>query len=133
IPATSHTEFHQDLFNKLRELRKKVAKEKNVPPYVLFSDATLKDLCRYFPQTKEEILQIKGIGMKKYDQYGEIFIQAITEWKKDNPDVERSVEISDTLPPRRIIKPRANNDEPSHMVSYRMFQSGKSIKEIALM
>src|SRR5699024_10862408 len=116
-----------------RSLRKKIAEEKNVPPYVLFSDATLKDLCRYFPQTKEEILQIKGIGMKKYDQYGEVFIQTITEWRKDHPGVKRSVQISDAPPLRRKTKPRTNSDEPSHLSSYRMFQSGKSLKEIALM
>src|SRR5690606_16811558 len=65
IPNVQEADFHEGLFAILRELRKTEADKNNVPPYVLFSDATLKDLCRYFPTTKDAMLEIKGIGEKK--------------------------------------------------------------------
>ncbi len=130
IPQSEETDYHEDLFTALRARRKELADEKNVPPYVLFSDATLKELSRYFPVTKEDMLTIKGIGEKKYEQYGETFLQVIQEWRQGNKDVTERVRISDT--PR--AKPRKENEEgPSHLVSYKLFQSGKSIKDIAAM
>src|SRR5690625_524083 len=68
IPVNEETDYHADLFMKLRALRKSIADENNVPPYVLFSDATLKELSRYFPLDKEDMLQSKGIGERKYEQ-----------------------------------------------------------------
>ncbi|CDO05133.1 ATP-dependent DNA helicase RecQ [Oceanobacillus picturae] len=130
IPQSEETDYHEDLFTALRARRKELADEKNVPPYVLFSDATLKELSRYFPVTKEDMLTIKGIGEKKYEQYGETFLQVIQEWRQSNQDVTERVRISDTL----RAKPRKESEEgPSHLVSYKLFQSGKSIKDIAAM
>ncbi|RIU95055.1 DNA helicase RecQ [Oceanobacillus picturae] len=130
IPQSEETDYHEDLFTALRVRRKELADEKDVPPYVLFSDATLKELSRYFPVTKEDMLTIKGIGEKKYEQYGETFLQVIQEWRQSNQDVTERVRISDTL----RAKPRKESEEgPSHLVSYKLFQSGKSIKDIAAM
>src|SRR5699024_10199411 len=106
--------------------------EKNVPPYVLFTDATLKDLCRYFPTTKDAMLGIKGIGTRKYEQYGELFLTTIQEWLADHPDVKPRVQINasaPTAPKKRATKSQA--DGPSHLKTYKMFQSGKSLQEIA--
>lgn len=134
IPTSEETDYAEELFSVLRMLRKKIADERNVPPYVLFSDATLRDLCRYFPETKEDMLQIKGIGEKKYEQFGEVFIKKIQGWRKDHPHVKPRVRISD--PPsiaRKRQSPQNPQEGPSHIISYRMFQSGKSIKEISVM
>src|SRR5699024_4784627 len=84
VPATQDADFHEGLFTILRALRKTEADKNGVPPYVLFSDATLKDLCRYFPTTKDAMLEIKGIGEKKYEQYGELFSRTIQTWLEDN-------------------------------------------------
>lgn len=132
IPTTEEADYNKTLFADLRALRKKIADEKKVPPYVLFSDATLRDLCRYFPVSQDAMLQIKGIGEKKYEQYGEVFMKAIRDFKDENPDVSTKVQISD--PPS--FKPRtqkASDEGPSHLVSYNMFQSGKTLKDIAVM
>lgn len=131
IPTSEEVDYEEGLFNVLRALRKKIADEKAVPPYVLFSDATLRDLCRYFPASKEDMLQIKGIGEKKYEQYGETFMAAIQEWKSEHPDVKSKVQISDAVSVGMKPK-RHENEEPSHIVSYQMFQSGKSLKDIAV-
>ena len=131
IPTTEAADYNELLFADLRGLRKKIADDKKVPPYVLFSDATLRDLCRYFPDSKDAMLQIKGIGERKYDQYGEVFMEEILKFKKENPNISSKVQISD--PPS--FKPRtkkASDEGPSHLVSYSMFQSGKTMKDIAV-
>lgn len=132
IPTSEAADYNEALFSVLRQLRKQTADEKNVPPYVLFTDATLKDLCRYFPTTKDAMLGIKGIGTRKYEQYGELFLTTIQEWLADHPDVKPRVQINasaPTAPKKRATKSQA--DGPSHLETYKMFQSGKSLQEIA--
>src|SRR5690606_28689903 len=58
IPTSDEEDYHKDLFEALRALRKEMADELKLPPYVLFTDATLKELSRYFPVTKEDMLEI---------------------------------------------------------------------------
>ncbi|MCM3741679.1 DNA helicase RecQ [Oceanobacillus luteolus] len=130
IPTTEDADYHEDLFSELRALRKEIADEKQVPPYVLFSDATLKELSRYFPQTKEEMLDIKGIGEVKYEQYGEDFLALIQDWRERNPKVPKRIPIFGNAKPV-ARKKRTEDDGPSHLVSYKLFQEGKTIKEIA--
>ncbi|WP_430790057.1 DNA helicase RecQ [Virgibacillus flavescens] len=131
IPTGEAADYREDLFEELRQLRKQTADDEGVPPYVLFSDATLKDLSRYFPDSKEDMLTIKGIGEKKYEQYGEAFLETVQQWRERNPDVKKRIRISDTAP---VSKPKPKDvDGPSHLASYEMFRSGKSLKDIAVM
>ncbi|MFG6327652.1 MAG: DNA helicase RecQ [Lachnospiraceae bacterium] len=69
-----------DLFESLRELRLTIAKEESVPPYIVFSDKTLTDMCIKIPFTKEEMLDVSGVGENKYEKYGERFISAIFDF-----------------------------------------------------
>ena len=69
------------LFEELRSLRSQLAQEKNLPPYVIFSDKTLMELAEKQPQTSLEFLQIKGVGKSKLDNYGEQFLALL---KKEN-------------------------------------------------
>lgn len=130
VPVNEAADYHEDLFNILRKLRKQIADEKNVPPYVLFSDVTLKDLSRYLPETKDEMLMIKGIGEKKFEQFGEDFLSVLLDWKRNHPDVKKVIPIQNAPVQKRA--PHQLDDRPSHLVSYQMFQSGKSIKDIAI-
>lgn len=77
--AHQELDVNEDLFENLRMLRKRLAEEHKIPPYVVFSDATLKELCQAKPQTKSEMLQVKGVGEKKYEQYGVLFLEALQE------------------------------------------------------
>jgi ATP-dependent DNA helicase RecQ len=128
--AGAVTDYDEGLFSVLRTMRKDIAAEQNVPPFVLFSDATLKDLCRYFPETKEDMLGIKGIGERKFEQYGQVFLEAILEWREANPDVRAKVQIT-SAPTVRQRKQATSGS--SHMESYKLFQGGKTIKDIAVM
>ncbi|EOG28981.1 ATP-dependent DNA helicase RecQ [Enterococcus faecium EnGen0182] len=65
------------LFEVLRELRTDLASEAGVPPYVIFSDSTLKEMSRIRPSSRLEMLQIKGVGQSKLDKYGEAFLSRI--------------------------------------------------------
>ncbi|MDB5235533.1 MAG: ATP-dependent helicase RecQ, partial [Hymenobacter sp.] len=67
------------LFDKLRKLRKSIADEQGVPPYVVFSDATLQEMAAERPVSRVGMLGISGVGMKKFETYGEAFIKLILE------------------------------------------------------
>lgn len=67
------------LFGELKKLRLAIAREENMPPYIIFSDKTLADMCRKLPFTKEEMLAVNGVGENKYARYGERFIQCIVD------------------------------------------------------
>ncbi|MEE8495224.1 MAG: DNA helicase RecQ [Xanthomonadales bacterium] len=65
------------LFETLREIRKQLAEESNVPPYVIFGDTTLVEICRARPANSEEFLDITGVGQVKLERYGEIFLETV--------------------------------------------------------
>ncbi|PRO66137.1 DNA helicase RecQ [Alkalicoccus urumqiensis] len=68
------------LFQELRTLRRELAKEHGVAPYMVFSDKTLQDMCREMPRTQEEMLQVRGVGQSKWDAHGEAFLKKIHEF-----------------------------------------------------
>jgi ATP-dependent DNA helicase RecQ len=74
---TKKQEFEEQLFDSLRELRKQIADSKGVPPYVIFSDATLKEMAAEHPVTQNELSLISGVGEYKLAEYGEVFINEI--------------------------------------------------------
>jgi ATP-dependent DNA helicase RecQ len=65
------------LFEELRRLRKTIAEQEKVPPYIIFNDATLREMARKKPTTKEELLTVKGVGGKKLEKYGAVFLAVI--------------------------------------------------------
>ena len=67
------------LFETLRVLRRKTAEQQGVPVYVLFGDATLRDMARCHPSSLEEFLEVKGVGQKKCNDYGKAFVACIVE------------------------------------------------------
>ena len=77
---------NEELFDQLRALRKKLASEQGVPPYVVFSDKTLHEMCRVFPTTKIRMAGITGVGETKLARYGEAFTAAIREFLQLHPD-----------------------------------------------
>lgn len=67
------------LFDKFRELRLQIAREENMPPYIIFSDKTLIDMAVKMPRSKREMLEVSGVGENKYGKYGERFLRVIEE------------------------------------------------------
>lgn len=70
----------ESLFQKLRELRRTIAKEIGKPPYIVFSDKTLRDMARIKPVTNAQFLAVNGVGQHKLDLYGQRFMQAIASF-----------------------------------------------------
>jgi len=68
------------LFEQLRALRREFARQKQVPPYIIFSDSTLHEMCRFCPTDQESMRSIKGVGATKYDLYGTLFLEAIRDY-----------------------------------------------------
>ncbi len=79
-----------NLFELLKGLRKKIAKEKNFPPYVIFQDPSLEEMATTYPTTKEELAQINGVGMGKVIKFGIPFLAAISKYVEDNDIITAS-------------------------------------------
>ncbi|TFB21351.1 DNA helicase RecQ [Filobacillus milosensis] len=125
----SHT-YSDDLFEVLRELRREIAQEQGVPPFMIFADSTLKELAKYVPDTESATLQIKGIGEKKYELFGEAFLEKLIEFRKKH-EGELKVENNHSEGTTILKKKSKQDDQPSHLVSFQLFQNGQSIKDIA--
>ena len=73
-------------FEKLRSVRTELAAEKSVPPYIICSDKTLKDICAKLPRDKEQLADVYGMGEQKIQNYGEAFVTAVNSFVADNPN-----------------------------------------------
>ncbi len=80
-----------DLFEQLRNLRLAVAREEAVPPYIVFSDKTLVDLCIVLPRDKYAMLSVSGVGMAKCEKYGDRFLAEIGAFLETHPDAVTSL------------------------------------------
>ncbi|MDD6353964.1 MAG: ATP-dependent DNA helicase [Lachnospiraceae bacterium] len=74
------------LFEKLRSVRTGLAAEKSVPPYIICSDKTLKDMCAKLPRDKEQLADVYGMGEQKIQNYGEAFVTAVNAFVAENPN-----------------------------------------------
>ena len=80
------------LFAILKDLRKKIAKKNNLPPYVIFQDPSLEDMCTNYPITLEELANIRGVGTGKAQKYGQEFVEVIKQYVEDN-EIERAQDL----------------------------------------
>ncbi len=80
------------LFAILKDLRKKIAKTNNLPPYVIFQDPSLEDMCINYPITIEELANIQGVGTGKAQKYGKEFVEVIKQYVEDN-EIERAQDM----------------------------------------
>jgi ATP-dependent DNA helicase RecQ len=87
----------------LKALRKKVAKEKNLPPYVIFQDPSLEEMATTYPTTQQEMAQINGVGMGKVQKFGRQFIDLITRYVEENEiETAKDVVIKSTVNKSKI-------------------------------
>ncbi len=115
--------YDQNLFELLRKERKELSELANVPPYVIFPDITLIEMSKYYPETKSDLLKMSGVGNVKLEKYGDIFLQIILQYLKENPD-KKSIE-------------KQNEDHqsnlsftPKHVVTSTRYNNGHSIQQI---
>ncbi|MSO56471.1 MAG: DNA helicase RecQ [Acidobacteria bacterium] len=79
VEAESWQDVDRDLFERLRAVRLEIARSRGVPPYVIFHDATLREMARLRPRSIDALLTVKGVGARKADDLGETFLAAIRE------------------------------------------------------
>lgn len=129
VKEVLNVEENEELFEVLRGLRKQFAQEENVPPFVIFSDATLKEMCRYFPVDELSMLQIKGVGQSKFAKYGQAFMDEIKEFV-----VKENIQAKEIISSLTSVEKEITNtdNKPSHHISYELFFNGISIEEISL-
>ena len=123
---TAEIEYDKALFARLRVLRKRLADERGVPPYIVFGDAPLQQMAYYFPQSIESFAGINGVGSEKLEQFGEEFLAVIRQHSQENGLKERPI------PARRVRRDRVTQRRDStHEETKRLFLQKLPIREIA--
>ena len=84
--------YDEKLFELLKAERKRLAKTKNLPPYVIFQDPSLEEMATVYPTTKEELAQINGVGMGKVAKFGGPFLKLIAAYVEEN-EIETATEV----------------------------------------
>ena len=92
VPQKGGGAADETLFNILKDLRKSIAKEKKLPPYVIFQDPSLEDMATRYPITMDELTNISGVGQGKAEKFGEEFLEVIERYVEDN-DIERPLDM----------------------------------------
>ena len=135
---TDSSTVDNSLFSILREVRRDIADIENVPPYIIFSDATLKEMAKYFPDDNSKMLQIKGVGEMKLKNYGDRFISSIRNFITDNEiDTEYlHKKFTDDFSFGGRKRERKNKQnkytkQRTADISFAMYQDGLSFEEIA--
>ena len=116
-------EYNVELFELLRDKRKELADIDDVPPYAIFPDTTLIEMAYYFPQSKDALEVIYGVGQVKKQKFGDAFIGVIKTFSKDHDIMERQKNL--------IKKTREVKTGEKHEIVSQDFNEGKSIKLLA--
>ena len=116
------------LLERLRSLRKRLADEQGVPPYVVFAESALRQMAQRRPQTSESFARISGVGSRKLRQYGQLFTHEIRQFCRENglPVIEAG-EVPESSAPPFFRRPPSD----THFVTLQMHQDGLSAVEIA--
>ncbi len=122
-------ECDEKLFGVLRRLRKELADEKGVPPYVVFSDVSLRQMAARYPEGESQFATVQGVGEQKLREYGRTFTDTISAYLSENPKL-----VFDTVPSRVGVtkpKPRKQGKSASMLQTIELFRSGLSPEDIA--
>ncbi|MFC0561901.1 DNA helicase RecQ [Halalkalibacter alkalisediminis] len=119
--TTVQREENDDVFEALRELRKEISTESRIPPYMIFSDKTLKEMSSLIPLTQEELSTVSGVGEQKLEKYGQAFLEVLKQYK----DKQRSV--IEFEPPRKGKRTKKGQ----FLETATLFQKGESISNLA--
>jgi ATP-dependent DNA helicase RecQ len=123
------TDEEDSLMSQLKALRKQLADEQSVPPYIVFSDASLRQMAQNRPQTSDAFAKISGVGSRKLIQYADAFTQAIRDFCKSSGLSERSAETAVTV----AHEPTSKSEiATTHLATYQLYKDGLSLPDIAL-
>lgn len=125
--------YDVNLFNILSEIRKNLATELNVPPFVVFADATLIQMCILYPTTTKELYNVSGVGNYKAENYGKYFLNEIQKYVEAH-NIDKSsiltVNSPSSLKKLKLPKEKRPTKEDTKLITYNLYISGKTISEI---
>lgn len=118
----------EELFEQLRQLRRDMASNEHIPPYLVFSDASLREMCKHYPTNQTAMLRVKGVGEAKYKKYGEPFIDMIKRYVEEH---HIQVDTLDMPIHEKLITKSKKQKEPSCFISAKLFLELQDFKEVA--
>ena len=111
--------FDEELYEKFRALRRQMALEHEVPAYVIFGDKSLKEFSSKLPSSKEQMLDINGVGLVKFEKYGQEFLNLCIDIKEEFKE-----KIETRAPLKKLTK--------TYLDTYELIQEGMSLNDIAM-
>ncbi|KJR44965.1 ATP-dependent DNA helicase RecQ [Desulfosporosinus sp. I2] len=131
------------LFDSLRVLRRKLALQENLPPYMIFADTTLREMAQVCPKDKRTLIRISGVGERKLEKYGDQFLEEIRNFLGDEQGISIAKSQSQPSEPLDIqadcdrslgisnSEKRSKGKISSHIQTFQLYQQGYSLKDIA--
>jgi ATP-dependent DNA helicase RecQ len=116
---------HQPLFDELRGLRKRLADERGVPPYVIFHDATLGQIAAQLPSSREGLLRVRGVGDQKVADFGDAVLECVAEYARQTGALPAE------LPSPAPRRPRPGGPNSTMRKTVELFRAGRGVQEIA--
>ena len=129
VPDVVHPHI-PELFDSLRQLRTVFARNENVPPYVVFSDATLVEMATYLPQNDWDLRKISGVGDLKFDKYGADFLNEIRNYCSRN-NLATRINLRSPKRERKQVTKRDASGRDTFRISLDMYRDGTPIAQIA--
>jgi hypothetical protein len=121
---------HISLYDKLNEMRKKIAKERDIPLYIIFSNQVIQNLCEALPANREALLNVSGFGKAKVAQYGDDVLEIVLDYCDEN-----NIEPQAVIAKKKVRKSEAAGDAAKGdtvQETMKLFRQGKSAKDIAM-
>ncbi|MBU0943069.1 MAG: DNA helicase RecQ [Proteobacteria bacterium] len=120
----------QDLFSRLQLLRREMADAEGVPPYVLFSDRSLREMCCRYPENEAEFLAVSGVGQVKLSQYGAAFLAVIRDYLAEHPEIEKGPQAA-AEEKEKQAGPKRLSSSDTLTETFVLAQEGLGVEEIA--
>ncbi len=125
MARTGEIACDEALFERLRQARKRLADERAVPPYIIFSDVSLRQMARNYPQSATEFARISGVGERKLHEFGAVFLSEIAAHLQTNP---RQIFADDSF---TTPSPRPSSLNDTVRETLKRFRAGQPVEEIA--
>jgi len=129
FPEESDLPCHEDLFASLKEMRLKLARASNLPPFVIFHDRTLRAISQRLPQTTSELLAIKGCGEYKVSAYGNQTLEVVRAYLKNHPETKPLSQHDGAATIRPILKKTSGGSTVE--ITWVLWEKGMNVEEIA--
>jgi ATP-dependent DNA helicase RecQ len=126
LSKKTKVEADNTLFEKLRVLRREISQTEKVPPYIIFADSTLRQMCDDCPTNMKTMLRIKGVGEAKFAKYGAQFLKVIHDYLAEHPGGG-----GNSWEGRAVSTRDKDKEPPSHVLTLDLFRKGIAIQEIA--